>query len=374
MNMIMHQANVLIGRLVRRDWSRIGFGKFMGDYESTYLSHATDPDLRIISASGAAVSAMLIHALEAGVIDGALVARTVIVDRKVRARFYIASTREQILASRGSIYVELKFAADALPLITQFDGDLAVVGLPCHIDTMRRRMRRDASVRAKVKVLIALVCGHSSRPQLIDSYTAALERRKRSKLVDYHFRSGHWRGQSTARFEDGSTEKNPFSRFSVYQNLYFFSEKKCFQCTDHFGYNADISAGDVWSMPLKNDPVKHSGLIIRNQCGREFHDGSIAAGALDSRAIDGAEIMQGQARTAPFHYNISARIGAARFCGLTLKDTVSEPVPWNHRLVAYMALLNWKWSASKRWSGLIFKVPRPIMRAYLVLFKALESF
>jgi coenzyme F420-reducing hydrogenase beta subunit len=374
MNMITQKANDLIGRLVRRDWSRIGFDKIMGEYESAYLSHASDPDLRTISASGAAVSAMLIHALEAGAIDGALVARTIVEDRKVRARFYIASTREEILASRGSIYVELKFAAEALPLITEFDGTLAVVGLPCHIDVMRRRMRRDAGVRAKVKVLIALVCGHSSRPQLIDNYTAALERRRRAKLVDYHFRSGHWRGQSTARFEDGSTEKNPFSRFSVYQNLYFFSEKKCFQCIDHFGYNADVSVGDVWSMPLKNDPVKHSGLIIRNPCGRGFHDAVVGAGVLNSRTIDAAEIMEGQARTAPFHYNISARMGAARLCGLRLKDTVSEPVQWNHRLVAYMALFNWKWSASKRWSGLIFKVPRPVLRAYLVLFKGLESF
>ncbi|MDP6843843.1 MAG: Coenzyme F420 hydrogenase/dehydrogenase, beta subunit C-terminal domain, partial [Rhodospirillales bacterium] len=155
---------------------------------------------------------------------------------------------------------------------------------------------------------------------------------------------------------------------------YFFSEKKCFQCIDHFGYNADISVGDVWSMHLKNDPVKHSGLLIRNRCGRDFHNLATAAGVLDSRPIDAAEIMEGQARTAPFHYNISARIGAARRCGLTLKDTVSEPVHWNHRLVANLALLNWKWSASERWAKFIFKVPRPILRAYLVFFKALESF
>ena len=53
---------------------------------------------------------------------------------------------------------------------------------------------------------------------------------------------------------------------------FFFSEKKCLACYDHYGYDADISVGDIWSYHLKNNPIKHTALVIKNEKnkGNEF--------------------------------------------------------------------------------------------------------
>ena len=372
--MLKQYINTLVGNATRRQWDAPTIDKYVGDIKDVYLTHSQDGSFRSWSASGASVSAMLIHWLETGVIDGAVVCKTVVQEGKARGQFYIATNRQEVLDSRGSLYVEVKFAREALPLIEAFSGNLAMVGLPCHVDILRRRMRRDPETRSKIKGTIALVCGHSSQTRLIDGVTGQLEDEQGAALTGYHFRHGHWRGRLAAKFANGAEVEHPFSRFSMYQNLYFWSEKKCFQCTDHFGYRADISAGDVWSMNLKNDPVKHTCILVRTEDGEKLYRDAVESSAVAERALDIKEVLDGQARTAPFHYNLTARLKAAARYRLKLKDTVHEKVHWNHRLVAEMAMFNWAWSQHPKFGKLVFKVPRPILKAYLMVFKLLESF
>ena len=366
-----------IGALTRRAWPEGAAEKYIGANLGAYLAHALDGSLRTNAASGGVVSAILIDLLEKGKIDGALVCRSVIRDGKVRAEFFIARNKTEILQSQGSKYVPVYFAREALPLIEKFQGDLAVVGLPCDIEFIRRRMEKETSedsTGAKVRLLIAIVCGHNSETPLVDRVARVLERETGSKINGYRFRSGLWRGELSATFDNGMESKRSFSsRFGLYQNLYFWSEKKCFQCHDHYGYKADISSGDVWSLKLRNTPIKYSGVIARTQAGRNMFDGAVRAGAIETKPIAASLILDGQARTGPFHYNVSARVSAAKFHGLKLKDKVFEPVKWNDRISAHIALLNWRWSMSKTFGKLIFRIPRPFLKVYLYFFKFLES-
>lgn len=374
MRKIRQSINSLVGRMTRRDWDPETVANYVGSVRDVHLTHAEESSLRSRAASGASVSGMLLSWLDEGLIDGALVCKTVVTDGLARGQFYIATNRDEILESRGSLYVAVSFARGALPLIDAFDGNLAVVGLPCHVDVLRRRMARDPEVNAKVKCIIGLICGHSSQTNLVDGVTKRLENQASGKLTDYHFRHGHWRGKLSAGFHDGKQMERPFSEFSLYQNLYFWSEKKCFQCNDHFGYRADLSVGDVWSMNLRNNPIKHTCVLVRTAAGQQFYDKAVTAGAIKQERLALKEVLDGQARTAPFHYNISARIEAAARYGLTLKDTVHDEVHWNHRIVAEMAMFNWAWSQHPKYRKLIFKIPRPLLKAYLALFKLLESF
>lgn len=366
-----------IGALTRRDWPEGAAGKYIGDYKDTYLAHAPDEGLRTNAASGGVVSAILINLLEQGKIDGALVCRSEIRDDKVRAEFFIATNKDEILQSQGSKYVPVYFAREALPLIEEFQGDLAVVGLPCDMEFLRRRMEKETSASStgsKVRLLIAIVCGHNSETPLVDNVVRVLERETGSGINGYRFRSGLWRGKLTATFDNGMEVKRSFSsRFGLYQNLYFWSEKKCFQCHDHYGYKADISSGDVWSLELRNTPIKYSGVITRTQAGQQMFESAVAAAAIEAKPIPASLILDGQARTGPFHYNVSARVSAAKLHGLKLKDEVFEPVRWNDRISAHIALLNWRWSRSKTFGKIIFRIPRPVLKVYLYFFKFLES-
>ncbi|MES9992481.1 MAG: Coenzyme F420 hydrogenase/dehydrogenase, beta subunit C-terminal domain [Candidatus Thiodiazotropha sp.] len=365
--------NQITDKLLHKEWTETQISTLVGEYRELYHAYATEESFRLNAASGGTGSALLASLLEQGEIDGALVCNTVIEDERVRAHFTIATSKQEILAAQGSKYVETAFMKEALPLIRQHRGRIAVVGLPCDITNLNRWVAKDRDIAAKVKLTIALVCGHNSRTELIDNISDQLRKEADSPLRSYCFRKGHWRGELEAKFQNDTTIRKPFSYFSLYQNLYFYSEKKCLVCHDHFGYNADISLGDVWAYRFKEDPIKKTGVIIRTQQGADLWNSANRSGAITATELDIRDILDGQARTAPFHYNVSARNRVAPLFGYKVPDKINAEVSWHTWLAALMTLFNMRWSESAQWNRLIFKIPRPLLKAYLYLRKGLET-
>ncbi|MGD8913696.1 MAG: Coenzyme F420 hydrogenase/dehydrogenase, beta subunit C-terminal domain [Candidatus Thiodiazotropha sp.] len=360
-------------KLLKKKWTETQIQDLVGNYRELFRAYATDETLRINAASGGVGSALLIAFLEQNLVDGALVCNTVIKEGKIRAHFSIATNRQEILAAQGSKYVETAFMNEALPLIRQFNGRVAAVGLPCDIANLSRWSEKDHDIGNKVNIKIALVCGHNSRTELIDKISENLEKEASSSLRSYRFRKGHWRGELEAEFLNGTRIRKPFSYFSLYQNLHFFSEKKCLVCNDHFGYHADISLGDIWAYRFKQDPIKKTGVIIRSEQGIDYWNSASRGGTITATALDIDDILDGQARTAPFHYNVSARNRVAPLFGYKIPDHVRADVSWHAWLTALITLFNMRWSESKQWKFLIFKLPRPLLKAYLYLRKGLET-
>lgn len=363
----------LIDRILKKKWSPEKIRKYVGNYKSTYLAYANDLVIRKNAASGGVTSSFLIHGLQIGLVDGVVVCKTVLINGKVRPRFEIATTTQQILDARGSKYVATSFLKEVLPLISSFNGKLAVVGLPCDITALRRRCLKDETLKDKVLLTFALVCGHNSRPELVDKITGSLEKETGKKLKNYRFRVGHWRGRLEADFNDGTTISKPSKYFNDYQNLFFFCERKCMACIDHYGYNADISVGDVWLFRLRDDPIKQSGLIIRSDAGQFIYDSALKYKLIKSSNISITDIMDGQSRIGPSHYNVSARVKAGRFFRFKLKNTVNEKVKWYNFLSAFISIGSMRLSEKSWGIKLIFNTPRPIIKFFLYFKKALES-
>ncbi|MCZ7541262.1 MAG: Coenzyme F420 hydrogenase/dehydrogenase, beta subunit C-terminal domain [Anaerolineae bacterium] len=346
--------------------------RYVGEFEGCYFTYAADDAVRANAASGGSVSALLIYLLESGQIDGALVCQTVLHDGKPRPEFAIARTREEIMAAQGSKYAAVYFSNDAMPLIKTFDGRLAVVALPCDATILQRARAKNPALDAKIALVITLFCGHNSEPALTDAMVDRLGR-GRGPLTDYRWRIGHWRGNLEATFADGTQVVKPFETFSDYRNLYFFAQPKCHHCFDHFGYNCDISAGDIWSPRMKVHPIKHTALIARTPAG-----GALIAAALRDGTLIGSqepvdEIANGQARTAPFHYNVTSRARVGRLFGVRIKDRTDARVRLVDYAIAFIALLNERLSRTRIGRAVILRAPRPVIRLYLYLLKGLES-
>lgn len=82
------------------------FGKepeniLIGNYTNCYIGHATDYEIRYNSASGGLVTALLIFALEEGIIDGALVTK-MSKQNPLEPEVVIARTKEEIISAAGS--------------------------------------------------------------------------------------------------------------------------------------------------------------------------------------------------------------------------------------------------------------------------------
>ena len=366
----------MLNRLRRRIWTRAWTDeqvrKYVGEYRSVYFTYAADEEIRTRAASGGSVSALLVSLLEKGEIDGAVVLESRVERGRVVPRFVLARTRQEVLRAQGSKYTAVNFPMDAFPLIQSAAGRVAVVALPCDAGILHRYRLRNPDLDAKVALVIALLCGHNSEPALTEGVCAHLGQ-GHGELQEFTHRRGHWRGFLQAGFADGTQVTQPFSRFSDYQNLYFFAQRKCHYCHDHMGYFCDISAGDIWSDRMRRNPVKHTALIARTPRGEQVIDEALARAVLLGQREEVREVMDGQARTLPFHFNVSARSLAGRAFRERIPDTVAERVRWNEYMVAWFVLFNERLTRSPRGRRLVLRLPRFLLKAYLILLKGLES-
>ena len=273
----------MLKRLKRRIWTRPWTDdqvrKYVGEYRTVHFTHAAEQAYRERAASGGSISALLISLLERGEISGAVVLHSRVEDGRVIPQFVLARTKEDILRAQGSKYVAVSFTQDAFPLIESAPGPVAVVALPCDAGILRRHLARNPGMDARVALIISLFCGHNSEPELAQGVAKRLGK-GHGELREYVFRRGHWRGQLQATYADGTTLTRPFARFSDYQNLYFFAQRKCHYCHDHMGYFSDISAGDIWSDRMKGNPIKHTALLARTPRGEEVVARALAEGVL----------------------------------------------------------------------------------------------
>jgi coenzyme F420-reducing hydrogenase beta subunit len=371
--MMGNQPNQLLSKITRKKWTADRVEKYIGKYQGCFFTYANDIAIRRNAASGGSITALLSFLLSKGQIDGALVCRgKVSEDGKYRPEFFIARTVEALQQAQGSKYTTVYFSHEAIPLIRAFEGRLAVVALPCDTSILTRLCQTDPELNKKIALKITLFCGHNSESELTDAIVQRIQPGDR-KLLAFRHRLGHWRGYLQADFEEGHRITRPFSFFSDYQNLYFFCERKCQRCNDHTGYNSDISAGDIWSIRMKKEPIKHTALIVRNEVGENILQKAIEDGWITARQEPIEEVCEGQARGLPSHYNVSARSRMAWIIGEKIKDTVHERVSLPEYLVAGIMLANEKLSHTESGRKIVFKMPKIFIKLYLYLFKALES-
>jgi len=347
--------------------------KMMGHIERAYLSYAADEKVRSGAASGGAVSALLLHLLESGEIDGAVVTRIKCADGRIGAEVFVATDREGVLAARTSKYFDVPLVRECRRLLADFPGKVAVVALPCHTTILRRLASRDPALGSKIKYIVTLFCGHSSDRYLLEK---VLERKgiEQERVVEFAFRRGRWRGRMCGRLADGTEFSFPFVHFSYYHNLNFFCLPRCLRCHDHMGYESDFSAGDAWLREMKKRPVKHSIIFSRNEQATAILDEMVRGGKLIAEEIGAETVFRAQKRSLIYHYNVSARARAARWHGLRIPDTVHTTVRWNDWLAAHIILANHRLSRNPRTRDWIFKAPRPIILGYFLFLKFLQNF
>lgn len=319
----------IIDRISARSWTESELAAILGPVRGAALAHAVDGSLRSKAASGGAVTAILRASLDSGQIDAALVCGTEVRANRVRPTFWLARSSDDLRAAQGSKYVAVNFVRDAVPLLRKFEGRVAVVGLPCDLSTLKRLQSTSTSqIRSKIAFTIGLFCGHNSRPELIDLVTSRLADRHGSEVVDFAFRTGHWRGEMSATLSDGSVVTAPSRALLSYRHLQLFSERKCLSCADHFAYDADIGAGDVWLYRLRGEPIKRTGLLVRTPAGELALSLALSSGTVVASEVEPVVLLDGQARIAPHHHNVDARRRAGRLLGVRI---ASGSVPEGQR-------------------------------------------
>jgi coenzyme F420-reducing hydrogenase beta subunit len=361
----------IVDTLLRRKWTDERIRKYIGDHESSWLMYSQIDTIRENAASGGVITSLLSFLLENGEIDGALVLTSRVVANEVVPEYIIAKTREELMSAQGSKYLTTNFSRDAVPLIKSFEGRLGVVMLPCDSWTISRLIKNSEELRQKIVLRITVFCGHISDAGLT---RMMIEKRKPQgvSLEEFRYREGHWRGKTRYDLEGKPSVVKPFNEFSKYQNLYFYCARKCLRCHDHTGYDSDLSVGDVWLQAMKNNPIKHNAVIVRNAQTRQFLNRAIEKEYITGYQVPIEYIADAQSRSLPMHYNVSARAKAGKLLGIKITPPIEEKVRVVDFLVAYVILFNYRMTTTPQGRALLRKVPKQAILFYLYFLKGLE--
>jgi coenzyme F420 hydrogenase subunit beta len=266
------------GSGVEHDFKITGNGeaRFVEGIGRVHESYTARVDPTIEGAQdGGVVSALLISLLEAGEIDGALVARES-EDEPWKGEAFLARTPDEVRESAGSFYNQTLALAHA-----DFGGyelppnpRIAVVGTPCEIEGIKAMQARPwtwGSSRVEaITLTIALLCTKSFNYEKL-----MLEevRDKRGVDLEEVGRVDVIRGKLIVEDKEGETIfEEPIRDF------HGAALKGCDECADFMGHAADISVGSVGSAD------GYSSVLIRSEEGVDAW--SYVRGKLLTRSLD----------------------------------------------------------------------------------------
>jgi len=250
------------------------FGKspediLIGNYLNCYIGYANDTDIRYNSSSGGLVTQILIFALEKGIIDGALVTKMK-KDYPLEPEPFIARTKTDIIEASKSKYCPVPANIALKEIINSNEGEkFAVVGLPCHIQGIRKAEQINKKLRDKIVLHLGLFCHHGANFICTDFFLEKMGVKK-EKVARFRYRGQGWPGRTSIELGNDCKKDNPYSHYWIYPSLYLFTPNRCFMCSDALSELADISLGDAWLPELSADKIGNSIVVSRNGIGEEL--------------------------------------------------------------------------------------------------------
>lgn len=287
----------------------------IGSYSRCFAGYSLDNDIRNNSASGGVVTQLLVKAIEAGIITGALVTR-MSKDDPLLPEPFIARTREEIIEAAGSKYCPVPLGIAIKELENNKDkGVIAVVGLPCHIHGFRKA-ELNKSLHYNL-IYFGIFCGHSPN-FTATKYLLQENKINISNIEKLDYRGSGWPGGMTIKTKDDNTK---FIKYGKYWNTGFgqyFFPYRCTLCYDGLAEFADISFGDAWLPEYSTDKIGTSMIVSRTEIGDKFLDA--CGGALSLTNIPGDKVIESQSRM--LDYKKKKYHSRKSFCQL-----LKKPVP-----------------------------------------------
>ncbi|MCK4733186.1 MAG: Coenzyme F420 hydrogenase/dehydrogenase, beta subunit C-terminal domain [Methanophagales archaeon] len=274
------------------------FGKepkddLIGNYLNCYIGHSTDYDIRYNSSSGGLVTALLIFALEQGIIDGAIVTR-MRRDKPLEPEPFIARTKEEIIEASKSKYCPVPANVALKEILNSKEGErFAVVGLPCHIHGIRKAEQINKKLKQKIVLHIGIFCGLI--PNFMGTEFLLRKLKLQSKdIVILNYRGEGWPGKMSLKLRNNETKIIPYPAYwdGFGSSFYPF---RCTLCSDWTSELADISFGDAWLPEIvERDKIGTSLIITRNEKSNGILQQMISQSKIELNEITRNEVVISQ--------------------------------------------------------------------------------
>lgn len=271
--------------------------KMVGRYEKCFTGYSNDFEVRYHSASGGMVSQFLIWLLENKKIDGAVVTRFD-QENSLLVKTFIATTREDIIAARSSKYAPVTLNRAVQDIKAASGSRYVIVGLPCHIQGLRKLMEIDKKLRDKVVGLFGIYCS-CGRSFYMTEQVFKERGIPKDKITYFQYRDEGCLGKMVVKVPEGDANTirvNTNNSESVlssevrsykehYQSYYhplrsFFIPRRCLFCIDHYAELSDISFGDIHIKPYSDDKIGVNSIIVKNKTWLSLLEECQKAGAI----------------------------------------------------------------------------------------------
>ena len=220
-------------------------------FDQTYAcAYSKDTDFSSQCTSGGVGSAMAQFAVDNGwYVCGAAF------DEDFNLRHIVGNDSDCVNALRGSKYLQSNMQGiyNQITELLKENKRVLFFGTPCQVDALQRY-----SNKYKENLLtVAILCHGVNSPIVWKNYVAELEKKNKSKLQWYNFRSkemGGWGELAIAmKFENGKRKKEYAysNQFHVWFGKHYILRESCFQCAFRVEQRtADITIGDFWGIEL----------------------------------------------------------------------------------------------------------------------------
>lgn len=271
--------------------------KMVGRYEKCFTGYSNDFEVRYHSASGGMVSQFLIWLLENKKIDGAVVTMFD-QENSLLVKTFIATTREDIIAARSSKYAPVTLNRAVQDIKAASGSRYVIVGLPCHIQGLRKLMEIDKKLRDKVVGLFGIYCS-CGRSFYMTEQVFKERGIPKDKITYFQYRDEGCLGKMVVKVPEGdantirvinnnseSVLSNEVRSYKEhYQSYYhplrsFFIPRRCLFCIDHYAELSDISFGDIHIKPYSDDKIGVNSIIVKNKTWLSLLEECQKAGAI----------------------------------------------------------------------------------------------
>ena len=265
----------------------------LGYYAAMGIGHTLDKEVHSKSASGGIATELLAHLLTQKMIDGAIVVVMSSID-PLKAESVIAKSVADLEPAQQSKYCPIPMG-NILNSLSSESGRFAFVGLPCHVQTLRKIQAGDPDLKTKIPYIIGLFC---SRLPSFNATRYLLARRNIDlfEVRTLEYRSGPEHiGHMHIGLKDGRRVRVPHLHFDYWGFMYqnFFILPRCYLCPDKAAALADIALGDNWSSKMFH-PKGTSTIIARSPKMLAILDEMIATRKIAFGAVDPDTVIQSQ--------------------------------------------------------------------------------
>lgn len=234
-----------------------------------YTGYSSDESLRYKAASGGIISALLLSAFEREAIDTALVVMPSRADA-FESCAEIIKDEQAIFKSAGSRYLPVEYSK-ALKQLAQDNSikSAGIVGLPCHIDGIKRACSEVPRLQNKISFTISLFCKQTKDLRFTDMILSKISVKKED-VKEIRFRGEGWPGLIQVELENGNIVRYPYEEFAWLWSTFSCTPMCCLLCTTPMGEASDISVGDAWLDKFRSNKIGVSAVLVRTKVGTDI--------------------------------------------------------------------------------------------------------